>query len=61
MRTLHSPASHDAAAFSAAGIPTAMIFVRNENGSHNPLEAMDMDDFLEAAGLLTWWLASCVE
>lgn len=59
--SLHSPASHDAAAFSAAGIPTAMIFVRNENGSHNPLEAMDMDDFLEAAGLLTWWLASCVE
>jgi len=23
-----------------------MIFVRNENGSHNPNEAMAMDDFL---------------
>jgi N-carbamoyl-L-amino-acid hydrolase len=23
-----------------------MIFVRNEHGSHNPAEAMRMDDFL---------------
>ena len=26
-------------------IPTAMIFVRNEHGSHNPDEAMSLDDF----------------
>jgi N-carbamoyl-L-amino-acid hydrolase len=40
-----SGAGHDAAVFSKVGIPSAMIFVRNENGSHNPDEAMSMDDF----------------
>lgn len=54
---LGSPASHDSAAFAAAGIPTAMLFVRNQNGSHNPHEAMDMEDFMRAASLLAWWLA----
>ena len=29
-----------------------MIFVRNENGSHNPDEAMEMDDFLRGTELL---------
>jgi N-carbamoyl-L-amino-acid hydrolase len=54
---LGSPASHDAAAFAAAGVPTAMIFVRNENGSHNPAEAMEIDDFLSACTVLVDWLA----
>jgi len=40
-----SGAGHDAAVFAKMGIPTGMIFVRNENGSHNPDEAMTMDDF----------------
>lgn len=40
-----SGAGHDAAVFANAGVPSAMIFVRNENGSHNPAEAMDLDDF----------------
>jgi beta-ureidopropionase / N-carbamoyl-L-amino-acid hydrolase len=40
-----SGAGHDAAVFAKAGIPTGMIFVRNDNGSHNPDEAMDLDDF----------------
>jgi beta-ureidopropionase / N-carbamoyl-L-amino-acid hydrolase len=40
-----SGAGHDAAVFAKLGIPTAMIFVRNENGSHNPDEAMSPDDF----------------
>ena len=40
-----SGAGHDAAVFAKMGIPTAMIFVRNEHGSHNPDEAMAMDDF----------------
>ena len=53
---LASPASHDAATFTAAGVPTAMLFVRNENGSHNPHEAMEIDDFLEAAAIMTGWL-----
>ena len=43
-----SGAGHDAAVFAKVGIPSAMIFVRNEHGSHNPEEAMNLDDF--AAG-----------
>lgn len=55
--SLGSPASHDAATFAAAGVPTAMLFVRNENGSHNPDERMDIDDFLDACAVLAHWLA----
>ncbi|HME23351.1 MAG TPA: hydantoinase/carbamoylase family amidase [Acetobacteraceae bacterium] len=54
---LGSPASHDAAAFAAAGVPMGMIFVRNENGSHNPHEAMAIDDFMVGAALLTRYLS----
>ncbi|MCB1509751.1 MAG: Zn-dependent hydrolase, partial [Hyphomicrobiaceae bacterium] len=53
---LASPASHDTATFATAGVPTAMLFVRNENGSHNPHEAMEIDDFMDAAAVLTQWL-----
>ncbi len=53
---LGSPASHDAAAFAAAGVPMGMIFIRNENGSHNPNEAMTMDDFLAGTAIMTRWL-----
>ena len=44
-----SGAGHDAAVFANAGIPSAMVFVRNEHGSHNPNESMDIEDF--AAGV----------
>jgi N-carbamoyl-L-amino-acid hydrolase len=47
-----SGAGHDAAVFANAGIPSAMIFVRNEHGSHNPEEAMAMGDFTLGAELL---------
>jgi len=40
-----SGAGHDAAVFAKAGIPAAMIFVRNDGGSHNADEAMNLDDF----------------
>jgi len=40
-----SGAGHDAAVFTKVGVPSAMIFVRNANGSHNPEEAMSMADF----------------
>lgn len=53
---LGSPASHDGAAFAECGVPIGMLFVRNENGSHNPHEAMTTDDFLDAACVLTYWL-----
>lgn len=47
-----SGAGHDAALFANAGIASGMIFIRNENGSHNPLEAMDIDDFMAGVNLL---------
>jgi beta-ureidopropionase / N-carbamoyl-L-amino-acid hydrolase len=47
-----SGAGHDAAVFAAAGVPAAMIFVRNQNGSHNPDEAMRMDDLELAARVM---------
>ncbi|GAA4339150.1 Zn-dependent hydrolase [Pigmentiphaga soli] len=47
-----SGAGHDAALFANAGIASAMIFVRNEHGSHNPREAMDIDDFMDGVELL---------
>ena len=53
---LASGASHDAAAFAAAGIPAAMLFIRNANGSHNPNESMELSDFTEATRVLSWWL-----
>ncbi|RWL48118.1 MAG: Zn-dependent hydrolase [Mesorhizobium sp.] len=54
MRAPHVPsgAGHDAATFAGAGIPTAMLFVRNENGSHNPHEAMEIADLDQAIRLL---------
>ena len=52
-----SGASHDAAAFAAAGVPSAMLFIRNANGSHNPHEAMALSDFTTAARVLARWLA----
>jgi N-carbamoyl-L-amino-acid hydrolase len=33
-----------------------MIFIRNENGSHNPHEAMEIDDFMAGMSLLTWYI-----
>lgn len=48
-----SGAGHDAAVFAQVGVPTAMLFIRNANGSHNPHEAMTMDDFLSAARVLS--------
>ena len=47
-----SGAGHDAAVFANAGVPSAMIFVRNEHGSHNPREAMGMEDFMAGAEVL---------
>lgn len=51
-QSLASGAGHDAAIFAAMGIPTGMIFIRNQNGSHNPDEAMEMADFALGARAL---------
>ncbi len=55
-----SGGGHDAAAFAEAGVPSAMLFVRNQNGSHNPHEAMRMADFEQACAVLTRWAADAV-
>ncbi len=47
-----SGAGHDSAVFGRMGVPTAMIFIRNEHGSHNPDEAMDLADFALGLKLL---------
>jgi N-carbamoyl-L-amino-acid hydrolase len=47
-----SGAGHDASMFANAGIPSGMIFVRNQNGSHNPDEAMDIGDFMLGVDVL---------
>lgn len=47
-----SGAGHDAAVFAQVGVPTAMLFIRNANGSHNPNEAMTLDDLLLATQVL---------
>jgi beta-ureidopropionase / N-carbamoyl-L-amino-acid hydrolase len=36
---------HDAAIFARMGIPAGIILIRNDKGSHNREEQMDMDDF----------------
>jgi N-carbamoyl-L-amino-acid hydrolase len=48
-----SGAGHDAAVFAAMGVRSAMLFVRNRNGSHNPEEAMEMEDFALGARVLS--------
>ncbi len=52
-------AGHDAAVFANLGIPTGMLFIRNQNGSHNPDEAMDIADFAAAAAILSRFCLSC--
>jgi N-carbamoyl-L-amino-acid hydrolase len=49
---MSSGAGHDAAIFEKMGVPTGMIFVRNDHGSHNPDEAMALDDFAVATQAL---------
>lgn len=47
-----SGGGHDAAVFAAAGVPCGMVFVRNRNGSHNPAEAMELEDFVAGVDIL---------
>ena len=56
-----SGAGHDAAVFANAGIPSAMVFVRNEHGSHNPREAMEMDDFLAGIAVMRTAIADALQ
>lgn len=47
-----SGAGHDCSVFANQGVPCAMIFIRNEDSSHNPHEKMDIADFAVASRLL---------
>ena len=51
-----SGGGHDAVAFAQAGVPSALLFVRNQNGSHSPAEAMRMEDFASATAVIMRWL-----
>jgi N-carbamoyl-L-amino-acid hydrolase len=51
-RPLPSGGGHDAATFAAAGVPAAMVFVRNRNGSQNPHESMEIADLIRGVDLL---------
>lgn len=53
LETIPSGAGHDAAVFANEGVPSAMVFIRNANGSHNPYEEMDLQDFLLGTQVLT--------
>ena len=54
-RSMPSGGGHDCATFAGLGVPTGMIFIRNENGSHNPEEHMAFADFARASETLTAW------
>jgi N-carbamoyl-L-amino-acid hydrolase len=60
-RCMASGAGHDAAAFEQAGIASGMLFVRNQNGSHNPKEAMRMRDFAAACAVAMRFVAGLTE
>ena len=52
VRRLASGAGHDTAVLGNAGVPATMIFVANQNGSHNPYEDMKIEDFMKGAAIL---------
>ncbi|HZZ98211.1 MAG TPA: allantoate amidohydrolase [Jatrophihabitantaceae bacterium] len=55
---LATGAGHDAGILAAAGIPAAMLFVRNPTGvSHSPAEHAEIDDCAAGVGALTEVLA----
>ena len=51
-RRLPSGAGHDTCVFGNLGVPAAMIFVANQNGSHNPYEEMKISDFMQGTAVL---------
>ena len=51
-RRLARGARHATPVLSNAGVPATMIFVANQNGSHNPYEDMKIEDFMKGAAIL---------
>ena len=56
MLRMASGAGHDCATFAGLGVPSAMLFLRNDKGSHNPEEAMEMGDFKKALMIILEFL-----
>jgi beta-ureidopropionase / N-carbamoyl-L-amino-acid hydrolase len=52
VHVMPSGSGHDALAFHHAGIPTGFLFIRSQNGGHNPDEAMQNKDFEAACRVL---------
>ncbi|MEJ8472553.1 Zn-dependent hydrolase [Roseibium algae] len=59
--TMPSGGGHDAAVFANAGIPSAMVFVRNRNGSHNPEEAMEIPDLIAGTDIIFSYLTEMAQ
>lgn len=57
-RDIASGGGHDAAAFGQAGVPSAMLFVRSQNGSHNPREAIRIVDFDDSCRVAMRWVVA---
>ena len=52
---------HDASIFARAGIPAAVLLVRNGDGSHNPFEKMAMEDFEQGVQVLAATMVELAE
>jgi N-carbamoyl-L-amino-acid hydrolase len=52
-RRMASGAGHDCLTFAGLGVPSAMLFLRNPGGSHNPEEALEMADVAAGLAVLT--------
>ncbi|MBX6747588.1 MAG: M20/M25/M40 family metallo-hydrolase, partial [Acetobacteraceae bacterium] len=59
--SMASGGGHDAAAFAQAGVPAGMLFVRNQNGSHNPKEDMRIEDFAAACAVAQRFAAEAAQ
>lgn len=57
-RIMPSGAGHDAGVFIECSIPTAMLFIRNQHGSHSSDEGMELKDFLDATRILMGFIAN---
>ena len=51
-----SGGGHDCAVFASQGVPSAMLFIRNDGGSHNPEESMELGDFDDGVTVLAEFL-----
>jgi beta-ureidopropionase / N-carbamoyl-L-amino-acid hydrolase len=49
---LPSGGGHDCATFANQDVPSVMVFIRNDMGSHNPDEAMEIADMVQALRLV---------